>query len=71
MKLLVKLENDLTPEGKAAQLHRPALNFYEIGMQKGDLLVWKDDPSITSPSYPTVRWNMKEKRLLLVHFLPN
>ena len=47
----VEIENDLTPEDKAAsvkaQIHRPALNFYEMGMQKGDLLVWKDDPSIT------------------------
>ncbi len=46
-----EIENDLTPEDKAAsvkaQLHRPALNFYEMGMQKGDLLVWKDDPSIS------------------------
>lgn len=45
-----EIENDLTPEDKAAsvkaQKHRPALNFYEMGMQKGDLLVWKDDPSI-------------------------
>ena len=46
-----EIENDLTPEDKAAsvkaQLHRPALNFYEMGMQKGDILVWKDDPSIS------------------------
>lgn len=46
-----EIENDLTPEDKAAsakaQVHRPALNFYEMGMQKGDLLVWKDDPSVT------------------------
>lgn len=46
-----EIENDLTSEDKAAsvkaQLHRPALNFYEMGMQKGDLLLCKDDPSIT------------------------
>ena len=45
-----EIENDLTPEDKAAsvkvQKHRPALDFYEMGMQKGDILVWKDDPSI-------------------------
>lgn len=45
-----EIENDLTPEDKAAsikaQLHRPALNFYEMGMEKGDVLVWKDDPTI-------------------------
>lgn len=46
-----EIENDLTPEDKAAsvkaQIHRPALNFFEMGMQKGDILVWKDDPSIS------------------------
>lgn len=46
-----EIENDLTPEDKAAsikaQLHRPALNFYEMGMEKGDVLVWRDDPSIS------------------------
>lgn len=46
-----EIENDLTEEDKAAtikaQVHRPVLNFYEMGMQRGDLLVWKDDPSIT------------------------
>ena len=45
-----EIENDLTDDDKAAtvkaQIHRPALNFYEMGMQKGDVLVWKDDPSI-------------------------
>ena len=46
-----EIQNDLTEEDKAAtikaQIHRPALNFYEMGMQKGDVLVWKEDPSIT------------------------
>lgn len=46
-----EIQNDLTPEDMAAsakaQIHRPALNFYEMGMQKGDILVWKDNPSIT------------------------
>ena len=46
-----EIENDLTDDDKAAsvkaQIHRPALNFYEMGMQKGDVLMWKDDPSIT------------------------
>ena len=30
-----------------AQIHRPPLNFYEMGIQKGDVLQWKDDPTIT------------------------
>ena len=30
-----------------AQIHRPPLNFYEMGMQTGDVLQWKDDPTIT------------------------
>jgi hypothetical protein len=46
-----EIKNDLTDEDKAAsvkaQSHRPALNFYEMGMQRGDILVWKEDPSIT------------------------
>ncbi len=46
-----EIENDLTPEDKAAsfkaQKHRPSLNFSEMGMNIGDILVWKDDPSIT------------------------
>lgn len=46
-----EIENDLTDDDKVAsikaQTHRPALNFYEMGMQKGDKLVWKDDPSVT------------------------
>lgn len=46
-----EIQNDLTDDDKAAsakaQPHRPALNFYEMGMQKGDKLFWKDDPSIS------------------------
>jgi len=46
-----EIQNDLTDEDKAAsanvQLKRPSLNFYEMGFQKGDVLVWKDDPTIT------------------------
>jgi len=46
-----EIQNDLTDEDKAAsskaQAKRPALNFYEMGLQKGDVLVWKDDPQIT------------------------
>ena len=46
-----EIQNDLTEDDKAAtikaQVHRPALNFHEMGMQNGDVLVWKDDPSIT------------------------
>lgn len=45
-----EIENDLTDDDKAAtikaQQHRPALNFFEMGMQKGDILVWKEDPDI-------------------------
>ena len=46
-----EIESDLTDDDKAAsakaQIHRPPLNFYEMGMQKGDVLQWKDDPTIT------------------------
>lgn len=46
-----EIQNDLTEEDKAAstkaQNKRPPLNFFEMGLQKGDVLVWKDDPSKT------------------------
>ena len=46
-----EIQNDLTDDDKAAsvkaQPHRPALNFYELGMQKGDVLIWKDDPTVS------------------------
>ena len=47
-----EIKNDLTDDDKIASKNskipppRPPLNFYEMGMQKGDVLVWKDDPSI-------------------------
>ena len=46
-----EIQNDLTDADKAAsskaQAKRPPLNFYEMGLQKGDILHWKDDPSIS------------------------
>ena len=46
-----EIENDLTEEDKAAsskaQAKRPPLNYYEMGIHQGDILKWKDDPSIT------------------------
>ena len=46
-----EIQNDLTDEDKAASTKahakRPPLNFYEMGLQKGDVLIWKDDPSIS------------------------
>ena len=45
-----EIQNDLTDDDKAAsskaQAKRPPLNFYEMGLQKGDILKWKDDPTI-------------------------
>ena len=44
-----EIENDLTDDDKAAtkkaRLHRPPLNFFEMGMKKGDVLQWKDERS--------------------------
>lgn len=44
------IQNDLTEDDKAAsvkaQLHRPSLNFYEMGMHEGDVLKWREDPTI-------------------------
>ena len=46
-----EIQSDLTDDDKAASIKaqekRPPLNFYKMGMQKGDVLVWKDAPSIT------------------------
>jgi len=46
-----EIANDLTDDDKAASAKalskRPPLNFFEMGMQKGDRLVWKEDPSIS------------------------
>ena len=45
-----EIQNDLTPDDKAAtqnaKKRRPSLDFIEMGMQIGDVLLWKDDPSI-------------------------
>ncbi len=47
-----EIENDLTKEDKEASVNakvkRPPLNFHEMGMLDGDVLVWKDDPKITA-----------------------
>jgi hypothetical protein len=46
-----EIENDLPEDDKAAtenaKVRCPALNFYEMGMQKGDVLLWKENPSIS------------------------
>lgn len=46
-----EIQNDLTQEDKEAsektKSKRPPLNYYEMGIHKGDVLKWKDDPSIT------------------------
>ena len=64
-----EIENDLTEEDKAAtkkaQVHRPALNFYEMGLSKGDELFWKADPSIKATVFSerTVLYQGEEKSL--------
>ena len=46
-----EIENDLTQDDKEAsekaKEKRPPLNYYKMGIHKGDVLKWKDDPSIT------------------------
>lgn len=46
-----EIENDLTEEDKTAskksRSSRPRLNFFDMGMNKGSVLHWKEDPSIT------------------------
>lgn len=61
-----EIANDLTPEDVAAkekvQIHRPPLNFLEMGMQVGDVLTWKDDPNIcvTITSGRTIKYQDEE-----------
>jgi hypothetical protein len=61
-----EIQNDLTDDDKAASskamAKRPALNFYEMGLQKGDILTWKDDSSIfvTITSDRKVSYNGEE-----------
>ena len=43
----IDLPNKDEAASSKAQAKRPPLNFYEMGLQKGDVLVWKDDPSIS------------------------
>lgn len=67
-----EIENDLTDDDKAAtkkaRLHRPPLNFFEMGMKKGDVLQWKDDPSVTLSVYTerTVIFEGKERAISAV-----
>jgi len=46
-----EIENDLTPEDKAAQekskTKRPPLHFLDMGLHTGDVLVYKPDETIT------------------------
>jgi len=46
-----EIENDLTPEDKAAQekarTKRPPLDFYEMGLREGDILIYKHDDTYT------------------------
>lgn len=46
-----EINKDLTAEDKAAvtksKSRRPSLNFYEMGLQKGEVLVWREDPTIS------------------------
>ena len=46
-----EIEDELTPEDKAAQEKsknkRPALDFYEMGLNEGDVLIYKHNETIT------------------------
>lgn len=67
-----EIQDDLTPDdknaSKKAKAHRPALNFMQMGMNKGDELVWKDDPSIKITVFTdrTVLFNGEEMAISAV-----
>ena len=62
-----EIENDLTEDDKNAskksRTARPRLNFFEMGINKGSILYWKEDPSITIEvlSEHTVLFNGDER----------
>lgn len=64
-----EIENDLTIEDKEAkkkaQVHRPPLNFFAMGLQKGDVLYWKYNQEITATVYSerTVLYDGEEMSL--------
>lgn len=49
--VVAEIENDLTPEDKAAQLKsrvkRPPIHFLDMGLCEGTILVYKNDTSVT------------------------
>lgn len=53
--VVVEIDNDLTEDDRAAskkaQIHRPPLNFFQMGLQKGDILNWKENPEVTISVY--------------------
>lgn len=68
----VEIDNDLTEDDRAAtkkaQVHRPALNFFQMGLRKGDVLNWKENPDVTISVYTdrTVMYNGKEMAISAV-----
>lgn len=68
----VEIDNDLTEDDRAAskkaQVHRPALNFFQMGLRKGDVLNWKENPEVTISVYTdrTVMHNGKEMAISAV-----
>lgn len=67
-----EIQNDLTADDKAASVkskpHRPPLNFFEMGMSKGDILTYKDNPEITITVFSdrSVLYNGNEMAISLV-----
>jgi len=59
---IVKSKIEQVEHPSIARSKRPRLNFYEMGLCNGDILNWKDDPSITIVvcSGRTVLFNNKE-----------
>lgn len=64
-----EIQNDLTEDDKAAtkkaKTHRPPLDFYEMGMTKGDVLIYRDDTSIkiTVQTNRTILYEGQEKAI--------
>ena len=68
-----EIENDLTADDKAAiqnaKARRPSLNFFEMDMQKGDVLVWKDDKGKEGSKGLGIIWKKNRGRVADMHLL--
>lgn len=65
-----EIENDLTPDDKAAKdkaKHRSPFNFAQMGLNIGDIIVYKNNPEITAEVYSERSVLYKGKEMTLTN----